>query len=86
MTLILEHHPIKSPHIIILDGKLYVIGGLKYTLPANYCFIEFFDPNIGTWEPLPNPLFHRQPIEIVTDIFENRKKKEKKKEVYCYLL
>ena len=82
-----KNHPKTSLHIIILDGKLYVIGGLKYTLPANYCFIEFFDPNIGTWEPLPNPLFHRQPSEIVTDLFENRKKKEKKKKgVYCYLL
>ena len=45
-------HPRKSPHIIVLDGKLYVIGdlkylicGLKYTLPA---FIEVFDHDIGT--------------------------------------
>ena len=70
-----KNHPKTSPHIIILDGKLYVIGGLKYTSPANYCFMEFFDPNIGTWEPLPNPPFHRQPSEIVTTLFENRKKK-----------
>ena len=81
MTLILEHHPIKSPHIIILDGKLYVIGGLKYILTANYCFMEFFDPNIGTWEPLPNPPFHCQLSDMVTTLFEKKKKK-----VFCYLL
>ena len=74
-----KNHPKTSPHIIILDGKLYVIGGLKYTSPANYCFMEFFDPNIGTWESLPNPPFHQQPSEIVTTLFENRKKKKKKK-------
>ena len=41
MTLILEHHPKTSSYIIIQDGKLYVIGGLKYSLPTNYCFMEF---------------------------------------------
>ena len=70
------NHPKTSLHIIILDGKLYVIGGLKYTLPANYCFMEFFYPNIGTWEPLPNLPFHRQPSEMVTTLFENREKKK----------
>ena len=75
------NHSKTSLHIIILDGKLYVIGGLKYTLPANYCFMEFFYPNIGTWEPLPNPPFHCQPSEMVTTLFENRKKK-----IYYYLL
>ena len=79
MTLILEHHPIKSPHIIILDGKLYVIGGLKYILTVNYCFMEFFDPNIGTWEPLSNPPFHRQLSEMVITLFENKKIKKIKK-------
>ena len=69
------NHSKTSLHIIILDDKLYVIGGLKYTLPANYCFMEFFYPNIGTWEPLPNPPFHCQPSEMVTTLFENRKKK-----------
>ena len=71
------NHPRTSPHIIILNGKLYVIGCLKYTLPTNYYFIEFFYPNIGTWEPLPNPPFHRQPSEMATTLFENRKKKKK---------
>ena len=70
------NHSKTSLHIIILDGKLYVIGGLKYTLPANYCFMEFFYPNIGTWEPLPNPPFHCQPSEMVTTLFENREKKK----------
>ena len=69
------NHPRTSLHIIILNGKLYVIGGLKYTLPINYYFIEFFYPNIGTWKPLPNPPFHCQPSEMVTTLFENRKKK-----------
>ena len=73
------NHPRTSPHIIILNGKLYVIGCLKYTLPTNYYFIEFFYPNIGTWEPLPNPPFRHQSSEMVTTLFENRKKKKKKK-------
>ena len=72
------NHPRTSPHIIILNGKLYVIGCLKYTLPTNYYFIEFFYPNIGTWEPLPNPPFRSQSSEMVTTLFENRKKKKKK--------
>ena len=73
------NHPRTSPHIIILNGKLYVLGCLKYTLPTNYYFIKFFYPNIGTWEPLPNPPFRRQSSEMVTTLFENRKKKKKKK-------
>nr|XP_023920243.1 F-box/kelch-repeat protein At2g29830-like [Quercus suber] len=69
-------HPRKSPHIIVLDGKLYVIGGLKYPLPANYCFMEVFDPDIGTWESLPNPPFMSpnplyQPREMVTALLKN---------------
>ncbi|KAK9989213.1 hypothetical protein SO802_029452 [Lithocarpus litseifolius] len=76
------NHPRTSPHIIVLDGKLYVIGGLiypigglKYPLPANYCFMELFDPDIGTWEPLPNPPFMdrlHQPREMVTSLLHNR--------------
>ncbi|KAK9989165.1 hypothetical protein SO802_029404 [Lithocarpus litseifolius] len=67
------NHPRTSPHIIVLDGKLYVIGGLQYPLPANYCFMELLDPDIGTWEPLPNPPFQSQPREMVTTLLENRK-------------
>ena len=73
--------PRTSPHIIVRNGKLYVIGGLihpigglKYPLPANYCFMELFDPVIGTWESLPNPSFMNkllQPREMVTALFQN---------------
>nr|XP_023920250.1 uncharacterized protein LOC112031777 [Quercus suber]POF00484.1 hypothetical protein CFP56_55156 [Quercus suber] len=72
--------PRTSPHIIVLDGKLFVIGGLihpigvlKYPLPIDYCFMELFDPDIGIWEPLPNPPFMNQPSEMVTALLHDRK-------------
>ena len=67
------NHQRTSPHIIVLDSKLYVIGDLKYPLPINYAFMELFDPDIGTWESLPNPPFQTQPKEMVTTLLENRK-------------
>ena len=85
------NYPRTSPHVIVLDGKLYVIGGLihpigglKFPLPANYCFMEFFDPDIGTWESLPNPPFidqfdqpfmdqFHQPREMVIALLRDRK-------------
>nr|POE74262.1 elongation factor ts [Quercus suber] len=55
-----------SPHTFVIDGKLYVIGGLKSTLPQEQQhWMEVFDPSLGTWESLPNP-----PSEITTSTYD----------------
>ena len=43
------------PHTTVLDGKLYVLGGLEYAATHGHGWIEVFDPILNKWEQLPNP-------------------------------
>lgn len=54
-----------SPYTFVIDGKLYVLGGIKSTLPQEQHWMEVFDPSLETWESLPNP-----PSEITTSTYD----------------
>nr|POE81087.1 pre-mrna-processing protein 40a [Quercus suber] len=45
-----------KPHKFVVDGKLYILGGLR---KVDSPWMEVLDPKIGAWKPLPNP-----PVEI----------------------
>ena len=51
----------KDPQTIVVDGKLYVFGGLKGYEPipedrsSGRGWMEVYDPILETWESLPNP-------------------------------
>lgn len=45
-----------DPQTIVLDGKLYALGFLLATdCPSECGWMEVYDPELATWEPLPNP-------------------------------
>ncbi|KAK7860985.1 f-box/kelch-repeat protein [Quercus suber] len=47
----------QNPQTIVVDGKLYVFGGLGWLQPKDTFsgWMEFYDPKLRTWETLPNP-------------------------------
>ncbi|XP_010439965.1 PREDICTED: F-box/kelch-repeat protein At5g49000-like isoform X2 [Camelina sativa] len=45
------------PAVSVVDGKIYVAGGLKDFTSSNW--MEVFDPNTQTWEPISSPLDKR---------------------------
>ena len=47
----------ENPQTIVVDGKLYVFGGLGWLQPKDTFsgWMEVYDPKLGTWETLPNP-------------------------------
>ena len=48
--------PRLHPPATVLDGKIYVLAGFNQFFPPNEVgWMEVFDPNLGTWEALPNP-------------------------------
>ncbi|XP_050260856.1 uncharacterized protein LOC126705726 [Quercus robur] len=53
----------KDPQTIVVDGKLYVFGGLYGYKPipedcsSGRGWMEVYDPILKTWESLPNPPF-----------------------------
>lgn len=63
----------RNPHTLVLDGKLYVLGGLDYP-PRHSChWMEVFDPGFGRWEALPNPPSPIYPYLMVSAAFEDTK-------------
>ena len=45
-----------DPQTLVLDGKLYALDSLLTDSPPSDCgWMEVFDPDIATWESLPNP-------------------------------
>lgn len=62
-----------NPHKIILDGKLYVLGcGLQSNAGDQFPWMEVFDPNLGTWERLPDPPYAMS-FDMVTALLEPTK-------------
>nr|XP_023897863.1 uncharacterized protein LOC112009762 isoform X2 [Quercus suber] len=47
----------QNPQTIVVDGKLYVFGGLGWLQPKDTFsgWMEVYDPKLRTWETLPNP-------------------------------
>ena len=63
-----------KPHKIILDGKLYVLGGgLQSNAGDQFPCMEVFDPNLGTREPLPDPPYAMTSFDMVTALLEPTK-------------
>ena len=64
-------------HTMVLDGKLYVLGGLLPFPPQpqqhQYHWMEVFDPSSNTWEALPNPPSEIHPRQMITAVIESRK-------------
>ena len=44
-----------DPRIIVLSGKLYVLGGLYDDARDEYIWMEVLNPKRRAWRPLPNP-------------------------------
>ncbi|KAK4563065.1 hypothetical protein RGQ29_005528 [Quercus rubra] len=46
-----------QPPCLVLDDKLYVLGGVSASEveAKGYGWMEVYDPDSNTWEPLPNP-------------------------------
>ena len=44
-----------DPQMVVVDGKLFVFGGLRFKPKGNSGWMEVFDPLSQTWESLPNP-------------------------------
>ena len=44
-----------DPQMVVVDGKLFVFGGLRFKPKDNSGWMEAFDPLSQTWESLPNP-------------------------------
>ena len=44
-----------NPHTMVVDQKLYVLGGFEPNQNHAYGWIEVFDPVVGRWEFLPSP-------------------------------
>lgn len=47
--------PRYRPKVVSLNGKLFAFGGNRRD--SDTPFAEVFDPNVGYWQPLPNPPF-----------------------------
>ena len=41
--------------MVVINGKLFVFGGLRFKSKGNSGWMEAFDPLSQTWESLPNP-------------------------------
>ena len=44
-----------NPHTMVVDQKLYVLGGFEPNQNQADGWIEVFDPVVGKWESLPSP-------------------------------
>ena len=59
----------KDPQTIVVDGKLYVFGGLKGYEPipedrsSGRGWMEVYDPILETWKSLPNPPSYTSKLE-----------------------
>lgn len=64
-------------HTMVLDGKLYVLGGLPLLSlqpqQHQYRWMEVFDPSSSTWEALPNPPSEIHLRQMITAVIESRK-------------
>ncbi|KAL4615682.1 hypothetical protein ACB092_07G144200 [Castanea dentata] len=61
----------KDPKTIVVDGKLYVFGGLKGYEPipedrsSGRGWMEVYDPILETWKSLPNPPSYTSEFECI---------------------
>jgi hypothetical protein len=84
-----------NPHTMILDGKLYVLGGFSDFGPKVVDYMEVYDPRLRKWESLPNPPFDFEQFNVekfITSSLVETKKEiivakqciEDKKAAYSY--
>ena len=64
-----------TTHTVVLDGKLYVLGGIWIPKRHQYHLMEVFDPILNTWEALPNPPseIHLSLDSTITAVLESKK-------------
>lgn len=53
-----------NPHTMILDGKLYVLGGFSDFGLKVVDYMEVYNPRLRKWESLPNPPFDFEQFNV----------------------
>ena len=77
-----------NPHTMILDGKLYVLGGFSDFGLKVVDYMEVYNPRLRKWESLPNPPFDFEHFNvekfITSSLVETKKEIIVKKAAYSY--